>query len=325
MADINKANPFPAKIILREPLSKAGSTKETHHVVLDLKGSGMHFKVGDSIGVYAQNDPESVQNALQFLKASGDEMITDSRSGAILPLKDFLTHKVNLARLTPDLTQYAPLLPRFYSVASSLKTHPDEVHLTVVVSTYEDNGAVRYGVASHFLCHLAEPNKTLIPCFVLSTPHFTLPHNDQIPIIMIGPGTGVAPFRAFVQERLARAASGKNWLFFGERNRSTDFFYEEFWSSVVDKGSLRLDLAFSRDQADKLYVQHKMLEAGLELWGWIQEGAHFYVCGDADPMAKEVEAAFLHIAQAHGGLSDVQAREYLKTLRKEKRYLIDVY
>lgn len=324
MADINKSNPFPAKIKERIRLTKKGSTKETYHIVLELQGSGMHFKVGDSIGVFAANDPDLVQQLLG--SADGNKKITDSRTGAPMPLREFLTHRANLSRLDMDkIDSYAPLLPRFYSVASSLKTHPDEVHLTVVVSTYEQNGKLQYGVASHFLCHLAEVGKTPIPCYVLSTPHFTLPQDDSKHIIMVGPGTGVAPFRGFLQERMARAAAGKNWLFFGERNRAHDYLYEEFWSPLIEKGNLRLDLAFSRDQAEKLYVQHKILENSSEIWKWMEEGAHFYVCGDADPMAKEVEASFLSIAQKHGGFSETEARDYLRSLRQQKRYLIDVY
>jgi sulfite reductase (NADPH) flavoprotein alpha-component len=223
------------------------------------------------------------------------------------------------------VNQFAPLLPRFYSVASSPKTHPDEVHLTVALSTYDHHGELRYGVASHFLCHIAEENATAIPSYVQPTPHFTLPHNHEAHIIMIGPGTGVAPFRGFLHERLAHNAPGKNWLFFGERHRAFDFFYEEFWTSLVGQNKLRLDLAFSRDQEDKQYVQHRLTENGKELWSWLQEGAYLYLCGDADPMAKEVEATLLQIFKEHGNLAEADAKAYLKSMRHERRYLIDVY
>lgn len=323
----------------------------------------MEFKVGDSIGIFGENEPSLVERLLTALKASGDELITEPRSQQSMTLRSFLAHKANLSRLTssflkvadsnhplfqdkaylashdpldflrthPNLplqevvNQFAPLLPRFYSVASSLKTHPEEVHLTVSLSMYEHNGETRYGVASHFLCHLAKENATPIPSYVLPTPHFTLPLDHLAPIIMVGPGTGVAPFRAFLHERLALNAPGKNWLFFGERHREFDFFYEEFWSSLTSDNKLRLDLAFSRDQAEKHYVQHKMVENGRELWDWLQQGAYFYVCGDAEPMAKEVEGTLQHICQEHGNLSETDARAYLKSLRVQKRYLIDVY
>lgn len=323
----------------------------------------MEFKVGDSIGIFGQNEPCLVERLLVALNTSGDEIITEPRSQQSMTLRFFLTHKANLSRLTSSflkvadphhpllndkaylashdpldflnthphlplqdtVNQFAPLLPRFYSVASSLKTHPEEVHLTVSLSMYEHNGESRYGVASHFLCHLATENATPIPSYIQPSLHFTIPHDHQAPIIMVGPGTGVAPFRAFLHERLAINAPGKNWLFFGERHRAFDFFYEEFWSSLARDNKLRLDLAFSRDQAEKHYVQHKMLENGRELWKWLQQGAYFYVCGEAEPMAKEVEETLQHIFQEHGNLSEPDARAYLKALRAQKRYLVDVY
>lgn len=142
---------------------------------------------------------------------------------------------------------------------------------------------------------------------------------------MIGPGTGIAPFRAFMQERMALNASGKNWLFFGECHRAYDYLYEEFWKELEAKGSLRLDEAFSRDQEHKVYVQHKMLAKGKELWEWLEKGAYLYVCGDAHRMAKDVEAMLLQIFREQGVLEEQQAKDYLKKLRKEKRYLRDVY
>lgn len=326
-----RKKPFCAKIKERFALTKPGSTKETYHVVLDIKDSDMEFKVGDSIGILAQNDPVLVQRMIASMGASGDEQILEPRTNEPMTLRDFLTHKANLSRYEEhgislqDLNQnFAPLLPRFYSVASSPKTHPEEVHLTVTLSTYTYNGELRYGVASHFLCHLAREDSTLVPSYVQVAPHFMLPHDDA-PIIMVGPGTGVAPFRGFMQERLARAARGKNWLFFGERHRAFDFFYEEFWTPLATDNKLKLDLAFSRDQADKVYVQHKLLENGKELWSWLQDGAYFYVCGDAEPMAKEVEATIVQLAKQHGGMSDEDAKAYLKSLRLQKRYLLDVY
>lgn len=222
------------------------------------------------------------------------------------------------------VAQFSPLLPRFYSVASSLKTYPGEVHLTVALTSFLHKGDVRYGVASHFLCNLATFS-TEVPIYVQPTPHFILPEEGRAPIIMVGPGTGVAPFRAFMQERRSTNAKGKNWLFFGERNRHLDFFYEDFWHDLCSQNKLRLDTAFSRDQKEKVYVQHKMIERGQLLWEWLQEGAYFYVCGEADPMAKEVEAALLHIIQQQGSLTEESAKNYIRGLRHEKRYLSDVY
>jgi sulfite reductase (NADPH) flavoprotein alpha-component len=221
--------------------------------------------------------------------------------------------------------QFGPLLPRFYSVASSLKALPNEVHLTVALFTYTHAGEQRYGVASHFLNHLAHEGITPVPIYVLPAHNFRLPEDPHTPIIMVGPGTGVAPFRAFLQERIACNAPGKNWLFFGECHRKFDFFYEDFWTQLVQDGSLRLDLAFSRDQAEKVYVQHKMYENAADLWAWLQEGAYFYVCGDAHHMAKDVDAMLQRIAKEQGNLTDDAAKAYVKQLRTEKRYLLDVY
>lgn len=218
-----------------------------------------------------------------------------------------------------------PLMPRFYSIASSPRIYPHEVHLTVAHVQYEANGQKRLGVGSHFLCESALVEKTPIPLYLQPSHHFTLPENENAPILLIGPGTGVAPFRAFLQERMALQAAGKNWLFYGERNRASDFYYGEFLLELEKQGRLRLDLAFSRDQAKKVYVQHKLLEHKGEIWRWIQNGGFIYVCGDAEKMAKDVEAAFLQIIKEEGNATEEEARLYLKKLRTDKRYLLDVY
>ena len=217
-----------------------------------------------------------------------------------------------------------PLMPRFYSIASSDKVHPNEIHLTVAFLTYKAATEIRHGVASHFLCELAEIEKSPIPIYVQPSNGFTIPAPDAS-MILIGPGTGVAPFRAFLQERLAQNAKGRNWLFFGERNRSSDFYYQSFFIELVKKNFLRLDTAFSRDQAEKLYVQHKLLENAASVWDWIQSGSYLYVCGDAEKMAKDVDAALQLIVKEQGNVSEEEARLYLKRLRSEKRYVLDVY
>jgi sulfite reductase (NADPH) flavoprotein alpha-component len=195
----------------------------------------------------------------------------------------------------------------------------------VTISSYTHRHELRYGVASHFLCHLAEVDKTTIPCYVQPAAHFSLPADDQAHLIMIGPGTGVAPFRGFLQERIARNAAGKHWLFFGERHRDFDFYYEEFWNDLVRQEKLALDLAFSRDQNDKVYVQHKLYEKGAEIWSWLNQGAIFYVCGEADPMGKDVEAALHRICEDFGRLSAEESKAFVKQLRAQKRYLADIY
>lgn len=221
--------------------------------------------------------------------------------------------------------QFGPLLPRFYSVASSQHLYKNEVHLTVALFTFTHQEEQRYGVGSHFLCHLASLKETPIPIYVQPATHFTLPTEGDAPIIMVGPGTGVAPFRAFMQERIAKGASGKNWLFFGERNRGSDYFYEEEFEALQSEGKLRLDLAFSRDQETKIYVQNKMEESAKDLWEWLENGAYFYVCGDAHRMAKDVEHTLQRIAQVQGNMSEEAAKAYVKSLRTQKRYLADVY
>lgn len=219
-----------------------------------------------------------------------------------------------------------PLLPRFYSISSSQKCVGDEVHLTVAHFEFETNGHKRRGVCTHYLCNLIELNQAAVPIFIQPSHGFHLPEHPHTPLIMVGPGTGIAPFRAFLQERLLHHRSnGKHWLFFGERNRAYDYYYDQEWMELSQKGHLRLDLAFSRDQEHKVYVQHKMWENGEELYRWLEEGAHLYVCGDAQRMAKDVEAMLHAIIQEFGKKDPAHAKDYIKRLRQQKRYLRDVY
>lgn len=217
------------------------------------------------------------------------------------------------------------LQPRLYSISSSPKAHPDEVHLTVAAVRYDSYGRGRKGVCSTFLADRCADN-TPVPVFVQTSHGFRLPTNGDVPVIMCGPGTGIAPFRAFLEERRATGAQGRNWLFFGDQRRSTDFLYQEQLGAWLADGHLaRLDLAFSRDQAEKIYVQNRMLENAGELWSWLDSGAHFYVCGDASRMAKDVDAALHQVAETAGGLSKEAAAEYIQKLKSEKRYQRDVY
>ena len=216
-----------------------------------------------------------------------------------------------------------PMPPRLYSIASSLSAHEQEVHLTVAVVRYEGNGRKRKGVCSSYL---AERVGDTVPCYLHPNKNFKLPEDSSTPIIMVGPGTGIAPFRAFIEERKATGATGKNWLFFGDRSQKTDYLYGEEWESYQKDGVLHeLDLAWSRDQAEKVYVQHQMLEKKAELWSWLQDGAVFYVCGDASRMAKDVDQALRTIAQDEGSMGEDDAASWVKGLMKERRYLKDVY
>jgi sulfite reductase (NADPH) flavoprotein alpha-component len=219
-----------------------------------------------------------------------------------------------------------PLNPRLYSIASSMKMVGQTVHLTVGKVTYERDGRLRKGVASHMLAErLAIGTKVRV--FVQKNHGgFTIPADDTRPMIMVGPGTGIAPFRAFLQERAARHATGKNWLFFGDQHQATDFLYQdelENWS----KGGLltRLDSAFSRDTSSKVYVQNRMMENSLELWNWLEQGGYFFVCGDAKRMAVDVERALLSVISKHGTMDEIRAQEYLDSMRKSGRYSRDVY
>ncbi|MGB3809455.1 MAG: assimilatory sulfite reductase (NADPH) flavoprotein subunit [Parvibaculum sp.] len=217
------------------------------------------------------------------------------------------------------------LQPRLYSIASSQLAAPDEVHITVSTVRYELHGTERMGVAS---CHLADRVRPddILPVYIQRNDNFRLPNDPSTPIIMIGAGTGVAPFRSFVQQREAEEAEGKSWLIFGERNFRTDFLYQTDWQGWLKDGALhRMDVAFSRDQAEKRYVQHVIAENGADLFAWLEEGAHFYMCGDAEKLAPDVHDALLSIIEAQGAVTREGAEEYLRNLQRDGRYQRDVY
>jgi sulfite reductase (NADPH) flavoprotein alpha-component len=217
------------------------------------------------------------------------------------------------------------LQPRLYSIASSLKVHREEVHLTVDTVRYETHSRKRQGVCSNFLAERAG-KETPIPVFIQPSKHFRVPENGDLPMIMVGPGTGIAPFRAFLEERKATGVKGGNWLFFGAQKSSTDFFYKDELEAFRRDGVLtRLDTAFSRDQDHKIYVQNRMLENAKEFWHWLEDGAHFYVCGDASRMAKDVDRTLHDIVKIAGDLSEEAAGEYIQKLKSDKRYQRDVY
>jgi sulfite reductase (NADPH) flavoprotein alpha-component len=237
-------------------------------------------------------------------------------------LEEFPSARPEPAELVSCLS---PLQPRLYSISSSLKAHPDEVHLTVGVVRYEARGRKRKGVASTFLAERVKQGQR-VRIFVHSTAGFRLPMDEHTPLILIGPGTGIAPFRAFLEERKARRERGKTWLFFGDQRRELDFLYEEELEAYRKEGLLtRLDTAFSRDQGEKVYVQHRMLEKAQEIWGWLEEGANIYLCGDARRMARDVDLALRQIVAAEGRRSESAAKAYLDELSRGKRYQRDVY
>jgi sulfite reductase (NADPH) flavoprotein alpha-component len=231
------------------------------------------------------------------------------------------------AKFTPQelVDHMRKLMPRLYSVASSSRVYPGEVHLTVAIVRYQTNGRQRAGVCSTFLADRVQVGVTPTPVFV-SDSHFGPPEDGGKDAIMVGPGTGIAPFRAFVQDRIASGATGRNWVFFGDQRRATDYLYEEEWEAWLKSGQVaRVDLAFSRDQANKIYVQDRMRENAAELWAWIKAGGHFYVCGDAKRMAKDVDLALHEIIAQQGGMDATAAADYVKQMKKDKRYQRDVY
>lgn len=260
------------------------------------------------------------------------EMLGDEAKDA---LKSFLWGRQIVDALeefpVPGLTAhqlagiFRKLPPRLYSIASSPLAHPGEVHLTVAAVRYHSRGRERKGVASTYLADLVRPG-SMVPVYTHQNKNFRLPASGETPMIMVGPGTGVAPFRAFVEERGELGHSGKNWLFFGEQRYNEDFLYQLEWQEHLKSGVLsKLDVAFSRDQPEKVYVQHRMLERGAELYAWLEEGANFYVCGDAERMAVDVHEALVKIIAEHGGRSTAEAEDYIDALRKQKRYQRDVY
>ncbi len=378
-----KDRPFPARLLENRLLNRPGSAKETRHFVVDLRGSGLAYKAGDSLGIFPANAPQEVEHVLRQLGATGREPVSPAalRLPAPLPLREVLHDRLALSKptrkalevladkaadpvekaklaalLAPEAKEALPawleerefldlliefpsarltpqefvdllrkLMPRLYSIASSSLVHPEEVHLTIAVVRYQTNGRVRGGVCSTFLADRVELGSTPVPVFV-SDSHFGPPVDVARDCIMIGPGTGIAPFRAFLQERVAARATGRNWLFFGDQRSATDFLYEEEWRVYQASGHLaRLDTAFSRDQAAKIYVQDRMRENAAEIWAWLQRGAHFYVCGDAKRMAKDVDAALHAIVSEHGGMAPEQAAVFVKQLKKDDRYQRDVY
>ena len=371
----SRTNPFPARMVVNRRLSSRDSEKDTRHLELSVEGWGLSYEVGESVAVYPTNSPNLVDEILETLGASGDEIVPNNR-GVPTSFREALLRDYSITQPTPRILRAiaerasaAPLLnelldperkqdldtylwgmevidflidhpsakfeasefvsllsklqPRLYSVASSLKAFPGAIHFIIDVVTYESHGRERKGVCSTFLAERCADCP--VPVFP-SKSKFHLPEDRDAPIIMVGPGTGVAPFRAFLQERKVIGARGKSWLFFGAQREKSDFYYREEFEQYLAEGWLtKLDTAFSRDQAQKVYVQHRMMGASGELWKWLEEGAYFYVCGDAKRMAKDVDAVLRQIVQQQGGLSVEQANAYVEKLKSDKRYRRDVY
>jgi sulfite reductase (NADPH) flavoprotein alpha-component len=356
-----RKNPYPARLLNNRRLTANGSGKETRHFEIELAGSGLSYEPGDALGVFPTNCPQLVDDLLRALNCDGEEAVPGPEESEI-PLRKALTEYYDITRISRELLKeissrsgdprlvddylwgrepidllhefpsatfpaaefvqfLKKLQARLYSIASSLRAHPGQVHLTVSIVRYTSHGRARKGVCSAFL---ADRAGNTVPVFIQVSRTFRLPADPDIPIVMVGPGTGVAPFRAFLQER--RGGRGQNWLFFGEQHAATDFFYRDEFEAMLAEGHLtKLTTAFSRDQTDKIYVQHRMLEHGRGLWDWLEQGAHFYVCGDASRMAKAVDAALHLVVETAGGLSKDRAIDYVQGLKAGKRYQRDVY
>ncbi|GGH53264.1 sulfite reductase [NADPH] flavoprotein alpha-component [Paenibacillus silvae] len=332
-----------------EPGDSLGVFPENHPRLVDELIAAMGWNADERVTINKNGDQLSVYEALlrhyeitavtkpvveQLAKLSPESglaalLADDAAFRNVMNSSDLLDlvqdYSLKGIAATPFLAVLRKIPARLYSIASSSKAFPDEVHLTVRTVRYAARGRERYGVCSVHLAERIEAGDTL-PVYIQHNPNFKLPENPDTPIIMVGPGTGVAPFRAFLGEREEIGAEGKTWLFYGDQHFSTDFLYQTEWQRWLKDGVLtKMDVAFSRDTEQKVYVQHRMLEHSKELYQWIQEGASIYICGDEKKMAHDVHAALISILQQEGGLSPEQAVDYMTRLQQEKRYQRDVY
>ena len=345
---------FAAGITGHVRLTGSRSSSDTHHIELSLEGSGLAYEPGDALGVQPRNDPALADAVLAAAGLSGNadlrEALISRHDITTLTAKQIADYAALTGTAAPpdgwaagrqviDLLEAGgaslsaerltgllrPLPPRYYSIASSRKAVGDEAHLLVAALRYDSHGRPRSGVASVDIAARRRVGDSL-PVTLRANPHFRLPADPARPIIMIGPGTGVAPFRGFLQEREAIGATGRNWLIFGHRNYLHDFLYQLDWQDWIKGGLLtRLDVAFSRDQPAKRYVQHALWEARRDLYAWLAEGASLYVCGDANAMAKDVHAMLLRILADQGNQDEAAAKAALDGIRRDGRYLRDVY
>jgi len=361
--EYSKSNPFQAEITDLVNLNSSRSLKQTFHVELSLAGSGLSYQPGDAIGIAPENDPTVVEAVLEAAGLAGDTALhatltarhdVSTLSAHLVRSLAELTKDPTIADLAGDAEQLAEFLPgrhvvdlltafpnrltaaqltgllrplpaRLYSVASSQAMVGEEAHLLVSAVRYQTHGRDRAGVAS---THIADRRRAgdHLGIHVKANPHFRLPADPATPVIMIGPGTGVAPFRAFMQERDAAGLSGKSWLFFGDQRYTHDFLYQLEWRDMLERGVLgRLDVAFSRDQDAKSYVQHRMWDNRRDLHAWLEDGARVYVCGDQVRMARDVHTTLRDIIADGAAITPEAAEERLTGLKQQGRYLLDVY
>ena len=373
----SRTNPFHAKVLKNVNLNGAGSSKETRHIELSLKGSDLFYFPGDCLGVIPENDPELVNSVLDEMKWDAEMAVTINKQDDTLPLKEALIRHFEITLLTKKIIQQAAKLteneklqklvsdeninqlkeyidgrdlldllrdfgpwkasaeeivsllrkmpPRLYSIASSFTANPEEVHLTIGTVRYTTHGRERKGVCSVLCAERLQEGDTL-PVFIQQNKHFKLPESQDKDIIMVGPGTGIAPFRSFIQERAVNEEIGRSWLFFGDQYSTSDFLYQNELEKYHKDGVLsRLEAAFSRDTVKKVYVQHKMLENSKELFEWLENGAYFYVCGDKQNMAKDVHNTLIDVIEKEGVMTREAAEAYLNDMQEQGRYQRDVY
>ena len=359
----NRKNPMLAPLTAKIRLTSENSSKEIMHFEFSLKGTGESYQAGDAINLIPRNQPELVTELMacfdstdatikqqltdqleirmptkDFIKAiakkSDDAELTTLINGEAATLNDFIYGKdcIDMLKAYPtakfSLEEFMaflkPIAARAYSIASSINAHPEEVQLTIGSVRYNQDGRDHNGVCSTFLADIANEGED-IQCYFAPNKSFSVPEDKSKNIIMVGPGTGIAPFRGFLEERETSKATGQNWLFFGDRTIENDFIYREQIESWQEKGMLKLDLAFSRDQTEKIYVQDRIKEKGAEFYQWLEEGAYFYICGDAFRMAKDVDKAIQAVIMQHGNTDQAGAEDYINKLKKAKRYVRDVY
>jgi sulfite reductase (NADPH) flavoprotein alpha-component len=414
--DWSAKNPYMTQITENFILNGEGSRKETRHIVFGLGDSGLDYKVGDALGILAENPPHIVEELIEVQGWDKDMSVTTHNGEQTLYdalKKDFEVHMANkkfvnslaekvvssgmkismsivsrtrntstwtasegeaapptlppsvasddpasqVEAITADTkaiedylwtrdyvdimrefgVKYSPeefleladrLKPRLYSIASSHDAHPGFVELTVGIVRFEYNGRPRGGLCTQFMADEIDTSGAPIGVFMVPTKSFILPEDKETDIIMVGPGTGIAPFRAFMEQRVHDGGGGKNWLFFGDQSAKTEFYYKDEIEAWIDEGHLyKFTTAWSRDQEEKIYVQHRLKEHGAEIWEWFERGAYFYICGDKQYMAKDVHRALIQIAIDHGGMSEDDATHFIEKtmMREEKRYLRDVY
>ncbi len=348
---------YTGKILTHINLNDIDSSKQTFHI--EIESEDVQYQPGDSIGIIPENKKELVEKIIALTGIDPEKNI--DYKDELISVYELLHKKLNILNLpervvkkyaavvqqeipatkidlvdllkiypvkdeeqfTEILKQLEPTTPRLYSISSSPEMHPGEVHITVAKNCFKVNNEIKYGLASEFLSYLNEENE--LKFYVHPNHQFRLPQEDKN-VIMIGPGTGIAPFRSFIAERDATGAPGKNWLFFGDQHFTSDFLYQTEIQNWVETNLLtKVDIAFSRDQEEKIYVQHKMLQKGGEFFEWLHAGSYVYVCGAKDPMSVDVEQTILKIIEEFGERSKEEAEKYLFDLKEEGRFVTDVY